>query len=506
MATPFKKKPTGKKAKASSKRKPSGSAASAVKKRAVSATKAGKAFVQKGAKGRKKAIASGKKRIVAVANQPFWQAVSAAVLVAGIIFTLSYLLMSSPATNAPRTTTAQSTPKKQTAETKKRQPSSQPTLLAQSANKTAAPEMMPEVVKALAELQNLPFEEQGSSYLQGQIQDIDNVLGAALDKAGLPTTALNPGRVESRQFGDESYFFQHISVLTGNKTPELYTALVNTLAPLGANVVQRNSSLWDIMIGKVATHQIMIFPHVAAFPDTAYPSVDKTQAKHVRAAGEPAYVAIVIDDLGMSLEHVRRLSRLSYPVTFAFWPHGVHTQEGAAFAHKHGKEVLVHIPMEPISYPRTSPGPNALLKHLTPSQIEQRVRLAIDKVPFAVGANNHMGSRFTQRAEGVGPVLSVLDARGLFMLDSVTHPRSVFYREAKQRGMQAYERQVFLDHKQSRSQVLAQLKEAQRIALRHGQAIAIGHPLPETLIALEEWQHIKDGSVKIVRLQDLPRR
>ena len=223
-----------------------------------------------------------------------------------------------------------------------------------------------------------------------------------------------------------------------------------------------------------------------------------------RQPGQTPMVVVVMDDLGMGITPVKRLIDLNFPVTFAFWPHGSHTQEGANMAHRAGEEVLVHFPMEPVSYPKVKPGPNALLRTMTAQDVVTAVQEGLAKVPHAVGLNNHMGSRFTQSRPGVQAVLDVLQRNGLFMLDSLTHPRSVFYTEAVRRGMQAYCRNVFLDVRHDRKSILARLRQTETEAKRYGVAIAIGHPLPETLAALEEWQHDRDVGVKVVRLQDLP--
>jgi polysaccharide deacetylase 2 family uncharacterized protein YibQ len=216
-------------------------------------------------------------------------------------------------------------------------------------------------------------------------------------------------------------------------------------------------------------------------------------------------MVIVMDDLGANASSVRQLLALDYPVTFAFWPHGAHTREGAAAAHAEGREILVHQPMEPVGYPQVRPGPNVLLNGMSRERIRRILASSIAAVPYAAGMNNHMGSRFTQNAAGVGEVVHFLKERGLFLLDSLTHSRSVFDREGRRLGIRSYRRNVFLDVTHTRAHVLKELERAQRIALLTGQAVAIGHPLPETLAALRDWQTMRDKKVRIVRLADLPR-
>ena len=161
--------------------------------------------------------------------------------------------------------------------------------------------------------------------------------------------------------------------------------------------------------------------------------------------------------------------------------------------------------MEPEGYPAVKPGPGVLLRNASAAQIRMATERGIAAVPYAVGLNNHMGSRFTRSREGVRVVLEELRKRNLFMLDSLTHPRSVFYEEAQRMNIPAYRRNVFLDHVVSRQAILASLRRAEETALLTGRAVAIGHPHPETLTVLKEWERLRNPSVRIVRLRDLPR-
>jgi hypothetical protein len=222
-----------------------------------------------------------------------------------------------------------------------------------------------------------------------------------------------------------------------------------------------------------------------------------------RIAGEDPKLAIVIDDLGVNESVLRQLLDLNFPVTFAFLPHGAHTRSGARAAHAKGREILVHQPMEPIGYPRVRPEPNALLTGMSDGQIRRILDASIAAVPHAVGLNNHMGSRFTQQADGVSAVIRVLKERGMFMLDSMTHKDSVFAVQGGRMGIEHYSRNVFLDASPSREKILEELRRAEAIALFTGQAVAIGHPLPETLAALKDWQRLRNREVRIVQLREL---
>ena len=104
-----------------------------------------------------------------------------------------------------------------------------------------------------------------------------------------------------------------------------------------------------------------------------------------------------------------------------------------------------------------------------------------------VGLNNHMGSRVTQNQEIMGQVMKALNKRDLYFIDSVTIDTSVAAKTAENQGLKFAERDVFLDHEESRAFTLKALERLETIAQERGYAIAIGHPKKHTIDALKEW-------------------
>ncbi|HXO25719.1 MAG TPA: divergent polysaccharide deacetylase family protein [Thermoanaerobaculia bacterium] len=199
------------------------------------------------------------------------------------------------------------------------------------------------------------------------------------------------------------------------------------------------------------------------------------------AAG-PARVALVIDDLGRSLEELDDLHRLGVPITYAVLPFESQTPEVVATLRRRHDEILCHLPMEPKS--GGNPGPGALREGMSPEQLRQSTLAAIAAVPGAVGVNNHMGSALSADPGSMSTILGVLAERGLFFLDSRTSAQSVGYRIATSLGIPAAERQIFLDDDPRPPAVAAEFQRLLELARTRGAAIAIGHPHSATLATL----------------------
>lgn len=197
-------------------------------------------------------------------------------------------------------------------------------------------------------------------------------------------------------------------------------------------------------------------------------------------------VAIVIDDMGSSLDELDLLTRLHIPLTFAIIPQLPLATEIALRAHDRGYEVIVHMPMEPKGYPELRMEKNGLLMSLTDAEIEIQAREYLALVPYAAGANNHMGSRFTEDAGKLLPVMQVLKEKRLYFLDSKTTPLSLGSSLAHEVGIKSGSRNVFLDNVQDVEAIRDQLQFTVRIARKQGKAIAICHPHKATIIALSQ--------------------
>jgi len=223
---------------------------------------------------------------------------------------------------------------------------------------------------------------------------------------------------------------------------------------------------------------------------SAPPSVGKPAwqryALAMPATGGRPVIAIVIDDMGIDKADAARVIGLPGPLTIAFMSYASELERQATAARAAGDEIWMHIPMEPMDG-EVDAGPNALKSGLSPEEIRRRLDWALERLPGIVGVNNHMGSKFTQSADGMRVVMEELRARGLAFIDSRTIAATVASRVAGQVGVPHIDRDVFIDNDESVQAVLRQLDETEHVALRRGYALAIGHPHPTTIAALQQW-------------------
>jgi polysaccharide deacetylase 2 family uncharacterized protein YibQ len=205
-------------------------------------------------------------------------------------------------------------------------------------------------------------------------------------------------------------------------------------------------------------------------------------------------IAVIIDDIGYDLRLVEQLVRIGAPLAFAILPRTPHAVEAARLLHGAGKEILLHMPMEPRSYPAENPGAGALFTHMSDEEIRERIETDIAAVPYILGVNNHMGSRFMEDEAKLFVVMKVLAKRGLFFVDSRTTPDSRGRAAATRAGVRFLERAAFIDHPPGYATALANLIHPPRQEWeKRRPLLLIGHPFPGTVRALKEasslWQN-----------------
>lgn len=185
--------------------------------------------------------------------------------------------------------------------------------------------------------------------------------------------------------------------------------------------------------------------------------------------------SIVIDDFGSDMKGTKEMMELPFHLTVAVMPFLPTTKRDAEWAHKVGHEVIVHLPMEPKHGRQSWLGPGAITTGLSDEEIRKRVNNAIDDVPFAVGMNNHMGSKATGDKRVMAIVLEVCKERGLFFLDSRTNYRSVVPQVAPAIGVKTVANHLFFDDVGTQAHMSKQVNLFRQHLRDHDQCVAIGH-------------------------------
>jgi len=184
---------------------------------------------------------------------------------------------------------------------------------------------------------------------------------------------------------------------------------------------------------------------------------------------------IVIDDVGYDLSALKRFLDFPGDMTFAVLPGLPHTREAAEMIHRAGKTVILHQPMEPLG--KENPGDRAILTTMSDIEIENILERNFAEVPYAVGMNNHMGSKATADERVMRVVLDFCRRKGILFLDSRTISNAdITEKILKEIGTSYISRNsMFLDNEQNKESIVKAFAVGLGIAKKTGKAVMIGH-------------------------------
>lgn len=219
------------------------------------------------------------------------------------------------------------------------------------------------------------------------------------------------------------------------------------------------------------------------------------------APSNAAQIALIIDDIGYRHTDEAVLS-LPSSVTLSVLPHTPLSSKLAKAAHANGHEIMLHLPMQALN--GKALGVGGLTNNMNEAQIRSSVLAAMASVPFAKGANNHMGSLLTQLDDPMLWVMETLKQKQFYFVDSMTTKFTKAGDKAEQLGVPLLRRQLFLDNDVSTQALERQFNLMISQAHKEGSLVAIAHPYPETVQFLKaNLTRLKTEGIELVPTSSL---
>jgi len=218
-------------------------------------------------------------------------------------------------------------------------------------------------------------------------------------------------------------------------------------------------------------------------------------------ANENPKLALVIDDLGYSLNYGKQAFNLAGNHTYAIIPNSVFASQLSSIGQKRNKELIMHLPMQSTSH-TVHNEKNTLNANMSETKLIEITQSFLNKMPHIAGINNHMGSLLTQYDYFMRPVMETIYRYNpnLYFLDSRTSADSKAYLVARRTGLKASKRNVFIDHSSAPSDIRYQFKIWLKKAKQGRSAIAIAHPTRSTLSVLSPLLDAEKDNFNFVKL------
>jgi uncharacterized protein len=224
-------------------------------------------------------------------------------------------------------------------------------------------------------------------------------------------------------------------------------------------------------------------------PSLVYARTTPMNVIHSRAPK----IAIVLGGMGLNSKlTTRAVKELPADVTLAFAPYGEDLQNQVNAARKVGHEVFLQVPLEPVGFPATNPGPKTLLADAADFENLDSLHWHMSRFQGYAGIVSYMGGRFLANEQSIKPVLVELKTRGLLFVEDGSLPMSATADVATATKAQTRKANVVIDADASADSILQQLRLLESEAETNGFAIGTGSGLAITIDTLRDWA--KDAS------------
>ena len=199
-------------------------------------------------------------------------------------------------------------------------------------------------------------------------------------------------------------------------------------------------------------------------------------------------IAIILGGMGLNDKLTARAARdLTGDITFAFAPYGPNLQDQVNKARELGHEILLQLPLEPVGFPASNPGPKTLLADADQPTNLQNLQWHMSRFTGYAGVVNYMGGRFMAAPDALKPMLAELKKRGLYFVEDGSLPLSSTDDVAQVLHQPVRHADIVIDANpdaQSISDALGKLEEQARA---QGFAMGTGSGLAVTVDTLRDW-------------------
>ena len=197
-------------------------------------------------------------------------------------------------------------------------------------------------------------------------------------------------------------------------------------------------------------------------------------------------VAIVVSGLGLSaIATDAAIQLLPGNVTLAFDPYAPGLLDWIAKARQAGHEALIMVPLEPVTFPVSDPGPQAQMTTNAPEENQLRLEFVLSRMTGYIGVMTVLGSKFNTSEEHLKTLLGEIKNRGLMFLEGAMDEDSLGPKLATDMGVPRA--LSIVDSIPTKDAIDDQLAELENILIQQPAAVAIAHAYPSSIERLANW-------------------
>jgi uncharacterized protein len=199
-------------------------------------------------------------------------------------------------------------------------------------------------------------------------------------------------------------------------------------------------------------------------------------------------IVIILGGMGLNEKlTAAAIKELPADISFAFAPYGNNLQAQVNKARAQGHEVLLQLPLEPVGYPASNPGPKTLLADADAAENLDSLYWHMSRFTGYTGIVTYMGGRFLSSQSATKSLLLEMRKRGLLFIEDGTLPLSASTEVGKSLQFPVQRGQTVIDADANPESINSALNLLEEEARTNGTAIGIGSGLDVTIKTLAEW-------------------
>lgn len=219
-----------------------------------------------------------------------------------------------------------------------------------------------------------------------------------------------------------------------------------------------------------------------------------------------AKIAIIITGMGLSKSSTVEAMKLPSVISFCFSPYSASLNEWFQAAKGSGNEILLDLPLEPVDYPITDPGPYALLTSLSKEENSQRLKvlLALAGEQNLAGLVASRNEKFSSSPEALAGILAELKTDNLRLYFQSANSSSPIFALANSFDVPVFVSDAVIDEKITESAINEKLASLEKTALEKGSSIGTAKPYPLSVKLLSAWIATLDAKgIKLVPASEI---
>ena len=210
-------------------------------------------------------------------------------------------------------------------------------------------------------------------------------------------------------------------------------------------------------------------------------------AAYNRADSRPK-IALIVSELGLMPKNTERaIVELPGAITLAFSPYGTDIKSWMKKAHALNHELLMQLPMEPLFYPNSDPGPWAILAAKPWEENSKHLTMVAESGESYVGFLAYMGGKYLSIDGAMRPLLEDVKKRGLIFVDNGSTPGSIAGKIAADLKSPFATAAINIDSDPAKKIIAERLQELESQAKSNGYAIGLARNYPVSLDAIKQW-------------------